>query len=84
VSTVLPGHFAEEWLSVDQCAEFFGCSPGAMKKRLKRGAIPHRVFWHKLYVRRADIADFLDGHDAPRLRRLRRMGRRPGSRVVGV
>jgi len=58
MATALPERFADEWLSMEQSAEFFGCSLGAMKKRLQVGGIPYRVFWHKRYVHRADLTRF--------------------------
>jgi len=75
MATVLPGRFADEWLSIEECAQFFGCSLGAMKKRLQAGAIPYRVFWHKRYVHRADLTRFLEAGDVAHVRRLR-AGRR--------
>ena len=83
MSTVLPGHFAEEWLSVGQCAEFFGCSLGHDEETVETGAIPYHVFWHKRYVRRADLARFLETGSAPHVRRLRGVARETLRRSLG-
>lgn len=73
--TGLPKRFSDDWLSVRECAEFFGCSLETMKKRLRAGAIPSRLFWRKRYVHRVDLLQFLNAGEPARPRRMRRVRR---------
>jgi excisionase family DNA binding protein len=59
LATIAPAESREaRWLTVEQAAERLGCSPDAVRMRVRRGRLEHRRQGRRLYVA-ADSVDRL-------------------------
>ena len=56
----LAEHGRGEWLPLAEAAKLLGCSPAALRDRIRRGVVPASTMSRKLYVKRADINNELE------------------------
>ena len=50
----------DEWLPLAEAAQLLGCSPAALRERIRRGVIPASRMTRRLYLKRADIYEALE------------------------
>jgi hypothetical protein len=56
----LAEHGLSEWLPLAEAAKLLGCTPAALRHRIRRGVIPASEMSRKLYLKRTDINASLD------------------------